>query len=62
MSWLALVIIGAIVWAIGMWAPLPAPIPIILRIIGAVLFFAGILFLILGLIGAGTVAAMPQLL
>lgn len=41
-------------WAIGMWAPLPAPIPVILRVIGAVLFFAGILFLILGLINAGT--------
>lgn len=34
-----------------MWAPLPAPIPVILRIIGAVLFFAGILFLILGMVG-----------
>lgn len=55
MSWLAFVIIGAILWAIGYWAPLPPPLSTILQVIGAVLFFVGILLLVLGLF-AGTPA------
>jgi hypothetical protein len=62
MSWLALVIVGVILLVIGYWAPLPPPLPVILQIIGWILFAAGVLFLILGLVGTGAAYAMPTLL
>lgn len=63
MSWLALVLVGIILLVIGYWAPLPPPLPVILQIIGWVLFGIGIVLLVLGLVGGSTLyVGMPALL
>jgi uncharacterized membrane protein len=55
MSWLALLIVGFIIFAIGLWAPTPPPLPLILRFLGAFLMLLGIVILIVGLVDTADV-------
>lgn len=55
MSWLALLIVGFIIFAIGVWAPTPPPLPLILRFLGAFLMLLGIVILIVGLVDTADV-------
>ena len=64
MSWLALIIVGVILWAIGHYAPLPAPLGTILVVIGIVMLVVGVILLLVGLLGGATAlhVSMPALL
>jgi len=50
MSWLALLIIGAVILIVGMFIPGPAPLPMILRFLGGFLMLLGVIFLVIGLV------------
>lgn len=48
MTWLALVLIGLLVLAVGYFVPFPPPIPVIVRVIGGVMVVLGLILLIMG--------------
>lgn len=52
---IALLLIGVIVLAVGYYAPLPPPLPVILQIVGVVLVLWALVLLVLFL-ASGTVA------
>lgn len=52
MSWLALLLIGVVVLIVGYMAPLPHPVPTILRIVGWIMVAIGGILLVLGLFGS----------
>lgn len=54
MSWLALLLIGVVLVALS-WVPFPHPVPMALRVVGAVLVAFGAVFLIIDLVDASTV-------
>ena len=58
MNWLVLLIIGLIVLAVGWYAPLPPPIPIVVRWLGAILIVIALILLIVFLLGP-PVATVP---
>jgi len=62
MSWLAFIIIGVILIVLGYLVPMPPGLAKALEVIGAILVVVGVILLIMGLVGAGTAAAMGALL
>lgn len=54
MSWLFLVIVGLIVLAVS-FAPIPHPVPLILRWVGAIMVVVGLVLLLLGVFNTSTV-------
>jgi hypothetical protein len=55
MNWLAFLIIGAIILAVGLWAPIGAGFQMVCRFVGGLLVLLGVIFLVVGLVGTADV-------